>query len=844
MKKLYTFLILAFTIMVGNAQIVTIPDNFFKSKLISAGVDTNGDFQIQLSEALAVTNLSIYNGSITDLTGIESFENLQYLNCSYNQISTINVNGLVHLISLDCRNNQISTLNISNLTNLTFLECSVNLLTSLNVSGLTNLGTFKCHNNQIPSLSVNGLVNLTVMDVSVNLLTTFNASGLTNLQNFACSSNQLTSLNVNGLTNLLYLDCHSNQLTLLNVSDLVNLLTIDCSYNQLTSIIGITVLSNLTYLICEHNQLTSLDASGLINVYSLTCRFNLLTNLNVSGMIGLRNLYCENNLLTSLDTSILVSLEYIYCDNNQISTLDLNSTNLIVVHCKNNNLISLFIKNGKSESGIDITQNPNLEYICADESQVNSLQTYVTANINPLCHVNSYCSFTPGGTFYTIQGNSKFDATANGCDASDITIPLQKININSGSVTGSLTSNVSGNYSIPVQAGTHTIIPQLENPTYFIISPVSATITFPTAASPFLQNFCVTANGVHNDLEISIVPIMPEPPGFNSKYKIIYKNKGTNTQSGTVILSYEGNKMYLVTATPNITSQASNTLSWNFSNLQPFETREILFTMHINSPTEVSPVNSGDVLHFTATVVGVTDETPIDNTATLNQLVTNSLDPNNKTCTEGTTVSSSAVGQYVHYIIRFENNGTANAQNIVVKDIIDATKYDVNSLVPLSGSASYTTRISNANQVEFIFQNINLPFDDANNDGYVAFKIKTKPTLVVGDTFSNTANIYFDYNFPITTNMYTTTITALGTQDFEFGSVFSLSPVPAKNVLIITTKQNEVMSSVNIYNMLGQLVQVSTNPNENIDVSGLKTGSYFIKIISDKGMASSKFVKE
>ena len=195
-------------------------------------------------------------------------------------------------------------------------------------------------------------------------------------------------------------------------------------------------------------------------------------------------------------------------------------------------------------------------------------------------------------------------------------------------------------------------------------------------------------------------------------------------------------------------------------------------------------------------------------------------------------------------LLRFENTGTANAQNIVVRDMIDTAKYDVSSLVPLSGSASYVTRIINTNQVEFIFQNINLPFNDANNDGYVAFKIKTKPTLVVGNSFSNTANIYFDYNFPITTNTATTTIATLGTQDFEFGTVFSLSPVPAKNVLTITAKQAVVMSSVSIYNMLGQLVQVSTNPNENIDVSGLKTGSYFIKIISDKGTASGKFLKE
>ena len=259
---------------------------------------------------------------------------------------------------------------------------------------------------------------------------------------------------------------------------------------------------------------------------------------------------------------------------------------------------------------------------------------------------------------------------------------------------------------------------------------------------------------------------------------------------------------------------------------------------------ETPAVNSGDVLPYTATVVGATDETPADNVATLNQTVINSLDPNDKTCLEGTTVSPNMVGNYVHYVIRFENNGTANAENIVVKDVIDATKFDVSSLIPLSGSASYTTRITNTNQVEFVFQNINLPFAAGTNTGYVAFKIKTKPTLVLGDTFSNSANIYFDYNFPIVTNTTTTTIATLGNQDFEFGSVFALSQVPAKNSLTITSKKDVIITSLSIYNTLGQVVQVNTNPNETIDVSGLQRGSYFIRITSDKGSATSKFIKE
>jgi hypothetical protein len=53
-----------------------------------------------------------------------------------------------------------------------------------------------------------------------------------------------------------------------------------------------------------------------------------------------------------------------------------------------------------------------------------------------------------------------------------------------------------------------------------------------------------------------------------------------------------------------------------------------------------------------------------------------------------------------------------------------------------------------------------------------------------------------------------------------------------------------VLSSVNIYNTLGQLVQVNTNPNETIDVSSLQSGSYIVRITSDKGSATGKFLKE
>jgi uncharacterized repeat protein (TIGR01451 family) len=342
-----------------------------------------------------------------------------------------------------------------------------------------------------------------------------------------------------------------------------------------------------------------------------------------------------------------------------------------------------------------------------------------------------------------------------------------------------------------------------------------------------------------------MIPIEQVQPGFTSAYKILFKNKGTNMQSGNITLIFDESTIDFVSSSPSLASQNLGVLSWNFTNLKPFERREFLVVLRLNSQTETPPVNAGYILNLNAIIAADADETPDDNNFNLRFQVLSSFDPNDKTCLEGNTITPEMVGKEVHYLIRFENTGTANAQNIVVKDMIDTTKFNVNSLIPIEGSHPFETRISNTNKVEFIFENINLPFDDTNNDGYVAFKIKTKPTLVIGNSFSNTASIYFDYNFPIITNTATTTVTLLANQDFAFENYFKIYPNPANDILNIESEKTIEVTSINIYNTLGQIVLVIPNAQQtkSVNVSSLKTGNYFVKINSDKGSTSVKFVK-
>ncbi|SHJ15331.1 DUF7619 domain-containing protein [Flavobacterium terrae] len=772
---------------------------------------------LNLNGLTNLKNLHCYDNHLTSLD-LTEFSQLTDLQCGRNELISLDVTGLLNLKNIDCELNQLTSLNVSNLTALETMNCGSNLLTSLNLNGAVNLKKLHAQFNHLTTLDMSGLINLLEINASNNLFATLNLNGLINLKSFTCCYGQLISLDISGLNNLdgiycyynqitslnlsalpalRFLQCNNNQLSFLNVNSLSNLIQLDCSNNQLTTL-DINSLTQINQINCYLNQLESINLIGLTSLQSLDCRFNQLTSLNLDGLTNLSSLWCADNDITTLDFANN-DIWDLRCSGNQLTTLDLsNETNLTYFYCENNELTSLFIKNGNNESELFFSGNPNLNFICADEEQIIQVQNKITEYGYANCNVNSYCTFSPGGTFYTFRGNNRYDENNNGCSAADQQYPNLKLQIENGINTVNLVCDETGGYYYDVQSGTYSITPVLENPSYFNVSPSTVDVTFPTQTSPFTQNFCITANGVHPDLEVSILPINAARPGFDATYKLIYKNKGNTTQSGSVNLVFNDAVLDFVSASPVVTIQSVNNLSWNFTNLAPFESREIAFTLNVNSPMEIPAVNGGDVLNYTVTITSpATDDLPNDNTFVLNQTVVNSYDPNDKTCLEGATIPPSKVGGYVHYVIRFENNGTANAQNIVVKDMIDTNKFDVSSLVPIKGSHSFVTNISAGNKVELIFENINLPFDDANNDGYVSFKIKTKPTLTNGDTFSNSASIYFDYNFPIVTNTATTTIQALSRQDFEFSTYFKVYPNPVSTTLNIDAKDTIQISSIN-----------------------------------------------
>ncbi|MCB9426299.1 MAG: T9SS type A sorting domain-containing protein [Flavobacteriales bacterium] len=582
---------------------------------------------------------------------------------------------------------------------------------------------------------------------------------------------------------------------------------------------GIEYFKNLTSLFCSNNKIKYLNLSENILLDYLDCGYNELASLNLSKNHKLETLLCSNNMITSLDLS----------NNSNLKTIMVYS---------NPPLEFLNIKNGSVQDIWESFAYTNLKHICIDEEDLPSVLRIANRSNSIDWTYNTYCSFVPGGGYNTIKGKNRF------CSDNSIAIPHLKYTINDGTTEGLLVSNEKGAYSVPVQTGSFTITPQSDDYTF---QPSSVTVKFDELNKEEVHNFCATPVSEKNDVEVVYSSIIPARPGFDAKYKIVYQNKGIITQSGMISLTYFDDVLDYVGASIQPDEFKDYEFVWNYSGLKPFEKREITVEFNVNSPQETPAVNNDDLLNFTASITtsGI-DATPSNNTFELRQTVVGSYDPNDKTCLEGTDVLEDMIGEYVHYRIRFENEGTFYAENVVVADEIDESKFDISTLEPIDASHDFETRIK-GNKVEFIFEGIKLPTDDANNDGYVIFKIKTLPSLKLGDSFSNQASIYFDFNLPIITNNETTTIVQehLGVSDFEFNEELTLYPNPIVERLNISSKNQTQINSIEIYNIQGQLIlSVPQFTSGSIDISHLPKGMYLVKTKTDKGVATTKVVKE
>jgi hypothetical protein len=178
----------------------------------------------------------------------------------------------------------------------------------------------------------------------------------------------------------------------------------------------------------------------------------------------------------------------------------------------------------------------------------------------------------------------------------------------------------------------------------------------------------------------------------------------------------------------------------------------------------------------------------------------------------------------------------------VVNLNINPAQYDAQSLQLLNTSHDASVRMNGQN-VDVIFQNIQL---ETGGHGNILLKMKTKPTLQVGDMVAKKADIYFDYNFPIVTNEAETLFQALSVVNPVLDNLISIYPNPVKDSVNISIKENSTIKTIELYDIQGRLLQtqVVNDVTSQINLAERANGIYFIKINTDKGSKVEKLVKE
>jgi len=444
-----------------------------------------------------------------------------------------------------------------------------------------------------------------------------------------------------------------------------------------------------------------------------------------------------------------------------------------------------------------------------------------------------------------ILGKIKFDANANGCDASDAYLNNISVkNVNGSNTNASNTSSYFGSqYYLIGDSGTNTVsVTGL--PSYFTVSPATQVFNFSTPGTTTATDFCVSANSNVDDLEIVLVPLFNVVPGLPALYNIWFKNNGSTTLSGQITFQFDNTKMSFLSSSPSPNTITTNTVVYNYANIAPFESRLIYnVKFQVATPTTV---NSGDVIPFSGSISPVAaDNNPANNVSLVNQTVVNSQDPNDIVVHEGATITLAKAQQdYLHYTIRFQNVGSSDAINIkVVNDLDVKLDWSTFQLV----STSHNCRVKNKNgHNEFLFEGINLPgtSNEPLSHGYISYKVKAISSIAVGNVIPNTANIYFDYNAPIATNVASTTIIAnLANDSFAFNN-FNYSPNPVKNSLTISN--NSLIESIEISSILGQkMMRINVNNLQTeLNLSGLSNGVYFVKVTSEGQEKTVKIVKD
>ena len=359
------------------------PDANFRRWILSQ--EFGADSLLTNEEIAGVQSISLYSKGIRSLRGISFFTALTELDCSVNELDSLDVSGCTGLTSLICQACGLTRLDVSKNTALVTLICTGNQLTSLNVSKNDALIILNCDVNKLTTLDVSGCSTLKRLSITSNQIKGAGMDALLESlpmgggywmyvigssqdeQNVMTKSQVVTAKLKNWFparwagydtagwdiwedypgidedsipstsvaideTNFPDVNFRSFLLGqtygadgVLTAEEIAAVKSMSVTSKNIYNLKGIEHFTALTDLSCFQNYLSSLDLSKNTALTRVWCFGNRLTSINVSGCTALKELDCDENQLTRLDVSGCPALTNLYCYKNQIKDSKMDS---------------------------------------------------------------------------------------------------------------------------------------------------------------------------------------------------------------------------------------------------------------------------------------------------------------------------------------------------------------------------------------------------------------------------------------------------------------------------------------------------------------------------------------
>lgn len=482
--------------------------------------------------------------------------------------------------------------------------------------------------------------------------------------------------------------------------------------------------------------------------------------------------------------------------------------------------------------------NLNHTYTLPGQFSVQFMVTWPDNDVDTLVYNPVYI-----GPCNNVQGTVYIDDNSN-CimDNGETALPYVSVIASDalGNTVNYAYTDSAGNYSLALPLGFSYSISL--SPFLFVAGsvncPVGGAYTIPATGAIGSLNFGISCN-TQFDLDAHLWGWRFRP-GFDGYISTsINNNSCTPVSNGDALLTLDPLVSFVgdYYGIPS-SSVSGQEVTWNNINAAFWNNNHYSSTVVSTSLA----AQIGDSVCFTYSAMPIlNDANPSNNVKNTCYAVSNSWDPNAKDVYPRGNGAQGYVPQNTtfDYIIHFQNTGTDTAFNISIVDTMD-TDLDFASLQIVGSSHPMSIDVIDNQVIKFNFYNIMLPDSGTNlaaSEGYIMYKIKSKPSVPAGTEWKNTAYIYFDFNAPVITNTTLNTLELVtSAAKIESNQKVLVLPNPANDICTIKLSDN-FTGMVQITDISGRVIQQLNISNSSTFVLELQTvpnGLYQLNAIGKK----------